>query len=519
VKKLSTLLAAFLSLALLATACGGSTALDTSGLDDAQAAAADALAQADEAKAALEEAQAAAGTAAEEAAAEARAEAEAEAAERIAAAEAAADEARADADAASAAASDAPATTALKTVTISGSERSEAEAGALNAALEQFGLENGINIVYKGSANWETDIGLQLAAGANPDIGIYPQPGGLATAAGDGNVEPLPQDVIDAISPHWGSGALGFGNVDGTQYGVPNKNDLKSLVWFQPARFEAAGYDIPESLDDLWALADTMIADGNTPWCVGIESGNATGWPFTDWVEDMMLRTTTPENYDAWVAEDLGFNSPEVTNAMSLILEQWNKDGAVFAAGGDIATTAFQANGEPLVNGDCLMHRQASFFSSFFPEGTPIADGSEGAVDVFYFPSNTADKPVLGAGTLAAAFNDRPEVWQVMSYLGSPEFANARQEIQQSLLQGDSETPVASGFITANRNVDLSLWLPIEQSFIGIMQDAEIFRFDGSDLMSKSRNRAFWDEGTAVVNGDKTVEEAAAAIDEAAAEG
>jgi len=135
---------------------------------------------------------------------------------------------------------------------------------------------------------------------------------------------------------------------------------------------------------------------------------------------------------------------------------------------------------------------------------------------VFYFPSNSADKPVLGAGTLAAAFEDRPEIWQVMTYLGSPEFANTRQQKQAELKQGDSEVPVASGFVTANRGVDLSNWLPIEQSFISILQDAEILRFDGSDLMTKSRNRAFWDEGTAMVNGDKSVEDGAAAIDAAA---
>ena len=508
-----------MTLGLIAAACGSSdpVTVDTSAADAANEAREAAEASASEAQEALAAAEARASEAEAAAAAETAAREAAEAEAAAASGEAsAANEAAAEAAEAAAAAAAAAAANPL-VVTISGPERSEAEAGALNFALEQFGLENGINMVYKGSANWETDIGLQLAAGANPDIGIYPQPGGLATAVGDGHVVELPGDVIDAITPHWGTGALGFGNVDGTQYGIPTKNDLKSLVWYQPARFEAAGYAIPETLDDLWALADTMIADGNTPWCIGIESGNATGWAFTDWVEDMMLRTTTPENYDAWVSEDLSFSSPEVQGAMETILEQWNKDGAVFAAGGTIATTAFQANGEPLVNGDCFMHRQASFFSSFFPEGTPIADGSEGAVDVFYFPSNTADRPVLGAGTLAAAFNDRSEVWAVMSYLGSPEFANARQAKQAELKQGDSESQVASGFVTANRSVDASLWLPIEQSFIGIMQGAEIFRFDASDLMTKSRNRAFWDEGTAMVNGDKTIAEGTAAIDEAAA--
>lgn len=484
------LLAALFAVSLVAAACGSDTAAVEDAVDSAGS---------DELTAAQE---------ALEAAQQQAADAEAAAAEAQAAADAAMEEAGSD---------DEEATTGPTVVTVSGPERSEAEAGALNAALEEFGNANGITIVYKGSANWEADINIQLEAGSNPDISIFPQPGKLADFARADFVLPVPDEVTAAVAPNWSEGAMGFGNVDGTQYGIPNKNDLKSLVWYQPARFEANGYEIPETLDDLWALADTMIADGNTPWCIGIESGQATGWPFTDWVEDMMLRTVTPEQYDAWTTGDLDFSSPEVNNAMEIVLEQWGKDGAVFAAGGSIATTAFQANGEPLVNGDCMMHRQASFFSSFFPEGTPAADGSEGAVDVFYFPSNTADKPVLGSGTLAGAFEDRPEVWQVMEYFGSPEYANARQ-IKQQELKRDAETPedvlVLSGFNTANRNIDTSLWAPLESSFIGIMQNAEIFRFDGSDLMPADVGAGtFWSEGTAMVNGDKSVADATAAID------
>ena len=484
------LFAALFAVALLAAACGSDgsdSSTDAGGTDDS--AADDALAAAEAAKA---EAEAAA----------------AEAEERAAAAEQAA------ADAMAEDGEDTGGSIVGSVVTVSGPERTESEAGALNFALEQFCNENGITCVYKGSANWEADINIQLEAGSNPDISIFPQPGKLADFARAGHVLALPDEVTEAVSPNWSEGAMGFGNVDGVQYGVPNKNDLKSLVWYQPARFEANGYEVPETLDDLWALSDQMIADGNTPWCIGIESGQATGWAFTDWVEDMMLRTTTPENYDAWTTGDLDFSSPEVTNAMEIVLEQWNKPGAVFAAGGSIATTSFQANGEPLVNGDCFMHRQASFFSAFLPEGTPLADGSENAVDVFYFPSNTDARPVLGAGTLAGAFEDRPEVWAVMEYFGSAEYANARQAKQEELKRGDSEDPVASGFNTANRNVDTSLWVPLERSFIGIMQGAEIFRFDGSDLMPADVGAGtFWSEGTALVNGDKTVEEAAAAID------
>ena len=256
-----------------------------------------------------------------------------------------------------------------------------------------------MTIFYVGSADWESEINVQIEAGTPPDISIFPQPGKLADFARDGFVVPLPDDVTAAVSENWSAGAMGFGNVDGTQYGVPDKTDLKSLVWYQPARFEANGYKVPTTLDELFGLAETMIADGNTPFCIGIESGTATGWTFTDWVEDMMLRRHSGETYDAWTTGELLFASDEVSGVMQEVLDVWNTPGMVYAQGGTIASTSFRDNGEPLVNGDCMMHRQASFFSAFFPDGTPVQDGSEGAIDVFQFPARrhrSSDRAHLG---------------------------------------------------------------------------------------------------------------------------
>ena len=300
-----------------------------------------------------------------------------------------------------------------------------------------------------------------------------------------------------------------FGNVDGDQYAIPIKADLKSLIWYRPADFAANGYTVPGSWADLKALGDTMVADGNTPWCVGIQSGPATGWPFTDWVEDLTLRFHGPDVYDQWVNHEIPFNDARITEVWNEILGVWNAPGAVFAAGGSIAATPFGDNGKPLVSGDCMMHRQASFFSAFFPEGTET--GPNG-VDIFYFPSVTGDKPVLGAGTLVAAFRDAPEVWEVMKYYASPEHADNRQRLQ-NLAQGGGA--VLSGFLSPNLNKDVSLYQPLEQSFLDILANASVVRFDGSDLMPAAVGAGtFWTEATSAVNGDKTVDEAMQVIED-----
>ena len=130
---------------------------------------------------------------------------------------------------------------------------------------------------------------------------------------------------------------------------------------------------MPTTLTEFKALEDKMIANGDTPLCVGIESGTATGWPFTDWVEELVLREQGIDYYNKWVNHEVPFNDQPVIDAFNEVAGpdgMWTKKGATYSSGGSIAATAFGDNGEPLVQGKCMMHRQANFFAAFFPEGT-----------------------------------------------------------------------------------------------------------------------------------------------------
>ena len=394
------------------------------------------------------------------------------------------------------------------TVTVFGPESSDAEAGSHQAALDIFAAQNDMTVQYTGERSFSDLINAQAAGGNPPDIAVFPQPGKIADFAREGWLLPIPDHVLATMDANIGAAWNAFGNVDGVQYAIPTKADLKSLVWYRPADFGANGYEVPGTWADLKALTQQMIDDGNVPWCVGIESGGATGWTFTDWVEDLTLRYQGADFYDEWVAHTIPFNTSEMNAIWTEILDLWNTPGAVYAEGGTIASTFFGDNGRPLVEGDCMMHRQASFFSAFFPDGT--AFGPDG-VDVFYFPSVSGDRPVLGAGTLVAAFRDAPEVWAVMEYYASPEYADNRQRFQNLSKGGGA---VLSGFLSPNLNADLSLYQPLEQSFLDILFTAEVVRFDASDLMPAAVGAGtFWTEATSAVNGDKTVEEATEAIE------
>lgn len=394
-------------------------------------------------------------------------------------------------------------------VTVTGPEVTETEAGAIIDTLTAFAELNDMEISYAGSDSWEAEIGAQVAGGNPPDIGIFPQPGLLADFARTDDLIALDDDLTAVVEENWPESWTEFGVVDDVQYGVPIKADLKSLVWYQPARFEEIGYEVPETFDDFTALVDQMTTDGETPLCVGIESGEATGWPFTDWVEDMVLRQHGADVYDQWAAHEIPFNDERIVESMETVLDLWTEDN-VYASGGAIETTDFRENGPALTDGQCLMHRQASFFSAFFPEGTPAADGSDEAVDVFYFPDINDDAPVLVAGTIAAAFNDDPAVLEVLEFMSTPEYATGRQEAQAERAGG------LSGFLSLANGQDMDAYQPLEQSFIEILETSEIARFDASDAMpGEVGSAAFWTQATSAVTGAISAQEAADAIEEA----
>jgi len=395
-------------------------------------------------------------------------------------------------------------------VTVFGVEDSENEAGAMQDALTEYGKANGIDITYVGRRDFEQQINAQVLADNPPDIGAFPQPGKLLQFAQDGKVLQVPDNVVAATKKGWADSYLAFTNTDSKQYGVPFKSDLKSLVWYVPSVWKAKGYEVPTTQAEFKALVDKMNANGDTPLCVGIESGPATGWPFTDWVEELVLREQGIDFYNQWVSHKVPFDDPKVVDTFNEVAGPdglWTKKGAVFSSGGSIAATAFGDNGTPLVEGKCMMHRQASFYSAFFPDGTKFGEG-DGEVSTFYFPSDKGH-PVLVGGINAGAFRDAPEVWKVMEYLGSPEFANARQAAQSKRVGGG-----LSGFLTGNTNADTTKWAPLEQGFIKELQTADPAAFDASDQMpAEVGSGTFWTDGTSFVNGDEDAKTAAANIE------
>src|SRR5690625_722633 len=139
----------------------------------------------------------------------------------------------------------------------------------------------GVDIVYEGSREFEAQLPVRLQSGQAPDIAFIPQPGLLRTLVRDYGdlIVPAPQEVQDNVAEFYTEEWGDYSSVEGTLYAAPLGANVKSFVWYSPGSFADAGYEIPETWDELIALSDQIVEDGGVPWCAGIESGEATGWP------------------------------------------------------------------------------------------------------------------------------------------------------------------------------------------------------------------------------------------------
>jgi alpha-glucoside transport system substrate-binding protein len=386
-----------------------------------------------------------------------------------------------------------------KTIQISGSETAS-EAEGFTISMDAWAAETGAKYQFTGTRDFETQIRVAAEGGTLPDIALFPQPGLAKDPAIAPKAAALPQSVIDSFDDNFDPFWRDLMTVEGKPIGIPIKADLKGTVYYSPAAFEEGGYEIPKTMDELKTLSDKMKADGKTPWCVGIESGDATGWPFTDWMEDIMLRLHGPEVYDQWVSHNIPFNDPKVKEVAEYIGDIWFEEGNVAGGRESIASTGFQQAGLGVTGGDCMMYRLANFYTSQYKTENPdVTFGPEGDINVFKLPliSDEFGDVTLSAGLYAVAFNDKPETVSAMEYLSSADYSNNRIKANKG------------GFLSPNKNTDTSLYADeIDRIFNDILIAADPVRFDASDLMPGAVGAgSFWKNGTNFVNGTETVDE------------
>jgi alpha-glucoside transport system substrate-binding protein len=323
--------------------------------------------------------------------------------------------------------------------------------------------------------DFETQFQIRAKSGTL-QVAAAPQPGALPKLADAGQIVSL-EDLgfnIDTLNTLVGKSFMDLGLYKGKHWGLPTNINLKSMVWYPKKAFDAKGYTVPKTWDDLMALSAKIKADGSAPWCAGFESGGASGWPATDWLEDIMLRTAGPDTYDKWWKHEIPFNDPSVKKAAQLFGKVMFTPGWVLGGASHSADLAFADAPKPMFDNPpkCWLHRQANFIAAQFP-----ATAKPG-VDYDWFPFPPIDQQgILYGGELTV--------------VGSHANKAVAKDFLDRFIAQDVQCQMggvaASSRVSPNVNVGKSCYInPILAQASTVLTAAlkdGTGRFDASDLM------------------------------------
>lgn len=349
------------------------------------------------------------------------------------------------------------------------------EAAAFEAVVAPFEERTGMRVEYVSTRDPAAQLEADAAAGDPPDIVALPSPAVLARLAREGRLVDLGEVVdMSTYKRETAPAFLELGIIDGTLYGVAYKGAVKGLMWYDPSVYIGREQTSWVELQHAAALftRDAREAgdeDALVPWCVTLESAESSGWPGTDWVEDFLLRQSGPEVYDAWVAGELPWTSPEVVWA-------FQSYGLVVDSAGepqDIIERNFSAGADDLLGEPphCLFLHQGSFMPEFL-------EASGGRFEFMPFPDidPAYTGALIGGGDLLALAHDTPAGRELIAYLVS---AEAQQLLvsQGGALSGNLEVTDYPGYMA--------------RRMARMLTQASVFRFDASDSMAPEVEAAF----------------------------
>ena len=357
--------------------------------------------------------------------------------------------------------------------------------------FEQFTASTGIKVRLAGVIPGYRDMLEQIAGENPPDLAMFGAPGQLAGLAREGQSMDLSTYLdVDRLEADQSPYLVSLGTIrddgswpssDGRMFGAFVSLNPKSMIWYPVPELRTAGYAVPQTWSELLALSDRLVADGSTPWCVGFLSGPASGYPGTDWIEDLVLTEAGPEVYDRWTFHEIPFDSPVIRRAFHGLGTILFTDGFV-RRDARAAETYFGDAQLPMVESDppgCWLYHFPTFAARQLPPGTV---GTETAVFPFPAVNERYRHGMVGGGDMVAAFADRPEVREVVRYLLGAEHGAYLAEI---------------GNMPANRRFDVGSLPRFWRGQAKRLQDslaADAFRFDASDLMPPEIGTdRFWD--------------------------
>ncbi|RKX77020.1 MAG: carbohydrate ABC transporter substrate-binding protein [Spirochaetes bacterium] len=349
--------------------------------------------------------------------------------------------------------------------------------------LKPFEERTGYKVEYEGTRDLDAILTTRVEAGNPPDIAGLPGPGKMAQFAAEGKLVDL-STVLDMerIKADYAQGWIDLGTVDGKLVGLFTKAAIKGLIWYRPDQKEKLGFAIPESWDQLISISKNISDKGVAPWAIGLESGAASGWVGTDWLENIFLKTHGPEKYEAWYKGEIPWTSGEVRR----VWQEWGKivadEKMIYGGKQYVLSTNFGQAHAPLFADppQAIFHHQATFIVGFIQDQFPdLKPGENYTFFKFPYVNSKWAKSVEAAGDVFGMFNKTPEAVALMNYLSTP-------EAQAYWVSG-------TGALSPNRNVSLVFYPDeITKEAAKILKESEMVVFDASDMMPGEMNNAFW---------------------------
>ncbi len=353
------------------------------------------------------------------------------------------------------------------------------ELESFNAMVEGWGG----TVNFTGTRDITSQLTLQVEGGNPPDVAVPAEIGLFQEFARNGELTPLSacEGLEDLIRDKYPESFVELGTVDGELYGFFMKADSKGTIFYNPALFEDNGWDIPDadsSFDDLVALSEEIRDSGTVPpWSIGMEEGAATGFPGTDWIQQILLNEAGAETYDAITSGDEPFTSDAMKDAWEKFGQIALGDGFALQDGGtainatNFRDAIFEVFEDPP---QAAMVYIGAFGAGFITEQFPGIEAGTG-FDFTTFPGGG----ITGGANIAYAFNDDPTTCSFLEHLASA-------EAQQIWVE-------AGGFTSVNTDVDLEAYPnDVARRLAEQLLDAETFRFDLDDAIGGGLQQAYF---------------------------
>ena len=288
------------------------------------------------------------------------------------------------------------------------------EGEALEGFINLYNETTSSSITFRGSTDFENELRIAVDGGNPPEVAVTPQPASICDFADGGDLVSLEDMGFDiaAMEANHSEFWMNLGLCeDGNHYGIPWFPNFKSAVFYHEPTFEENGYEVPETYDDLVALSEQMVSDGLTPWCFGYGAGGATGWPGTDWLEDIFVRMHGADAYTDWYTHEIPFSDPMVVAAFEKYSEILHGEGFVLGGAGNVPSIVVEESPGPMFSEPpgCVMLKQGSFAANFFPDTPDYEEGEEEEIGVFAFPTIDGNTGAMGGGDTIMVFESSPE--------------------------------------------------------------------------------------------------------------